>query len=64
MHHRLLSAGKSTGQTVLIVYLWTATVAFPVTVLAFAPWWIAVLTALFFALSSAAVMKYKKKVVA
>jgi len=64
LHHRLLSSGKSTGQTVLIVYLWTATVAFPVTVLAFAPWWIAVLTALFFALSSAAVMKYKKKVVA
>ena len=64
LHHRLLSAGKSTGQTVLIVYLWTATIAFPVTVLAFAPSWIAVLTALFFALSSAAVMKYKKKVAA
>jgi UDP-GlcNAc:undecaprenyl-phosphate GlcNAc-1-phosphate transferase len=62
LHHRLLSAGNSTGQTVLIVYLWTATIAFPVTVLAFAPWWIAVLTALFFALSSAAVMKYRKKV--
>ena len=62
LHHRLLSAGNSTGQTVLIVYLWTATIAFPVTVLAFAPWWIAVLTALFFAFSSAAVMKYRKKV--
>jgi UDP-GlcNAc:undecaprenyl-phosphate GlcNAc-1-phosphate transferase len=62
LHHRLLSAGNSTGQTVLIVYLWTATIAFPVTVLAFAPWWIAVLTALFFALLSAAVMKYRKKV--
>ncbi len=64
LHHRLLSAGNSTGQTVLIVYLWTATSAFPVTVLAFAPWWIAVLTALFFALLSAVVMKYRKKVVA
>jgi UDP-GlcNAc:undecaprenyl-phosphate GlcNAc-1-phosphate transferase len=64
LHHRLLSAGNSTGQTVLIVYLWTATIAFPVTVLAFAPWWIAVLTALFFALLSAFVMKYRKKVVA
>jgi UDP-GlcNAc:undecaprenyl-phosphate GlcNAc-1-phosphate transferase len=64
LHHRLLSAGKSTGQTILIVYLWTATIAFPVTVLAFAPWWIAVLTALFLALSSAGVMKYKKKVAA
>jgi UDP-GlcNAc:undecaprenyl-phosphate GlcNAc-1-phosphate transferase len=42
--------------------MWTATIAFPVTVLAFAPWWIAVLTALFFALSSAAVMKHKKRV--
>jgi len=64
LHHRLLSAGNTTGQTVLIVYLWTATIAFPVTVLAFAPWWIAVLTALFFALLSAVVMKYRKKVVA
>jgi UDP-GlcNAc:undecaprenyl-phosphate GlcNAc-1-phosphate transferase len=64
LHHRLLSAGNSTGQTILILYLWTATIAFPVTVLAFAPWWVAVLTALFFAVSSAAVMKYKKKVAA
>jgi UDP-GlcNAc:undecaprenyl-phosphate GlcNAc-1-phosphate transferase len=62
LHHRLLSAGNSTGQTILILYMWTATIAFPVTVLAFAPWWIAVLTALFFALSSAAVMKHKKRV--
>jgi UDP-GlcNAc:undecaprenyl-phosphate GlcNAc-1-phosphate transferase len=62
LHHRLLTAGNSTGQTILIVYLWTATIAFPVTVLAFAPWWIAVLTALFFAGASALVMKYKKKV--
>jgi UDP-GlcNAc:undecaprenyl-phosphate GlcNAc-1-phosphate transferase len=64
LHHRLLSAGNSTGQTILILYLWTATIAFPVTVLAFAPWWVAVLTALFFAVLSAAVMKYKKKVAA
>jgi UDP-GlcNAc:undecaprenyl-phosphate GlcNAc-1-phosphate transferase len=64
LHHRLLNAGNSTGQTILILYLWTATIAFPVTVLAFAPWWVAVLTALFFAVSSAAVMKYKKKVTA
>lgn len=64
LHHRLLNAGNTTSQTVLIVYLWTATIAFPVTVLAFAPWWIAVLTALFFALLSAVVMKYRKKVTA
>jgi UDP-GlcNAc:undecaprenyl-phosphate GlcNAc-1-phosphate transferase len=44
------------------VYLWTATIAFPVTVLAFAPWWVAALTALFLAVSSGAVMKYRKKV--
>jgi UDP-GlcNAc:undecaprenyl-phosphate/decaprenyl-phosphate GlcNAc-1-phosphate transferase len=62
LHHRLLTAGNSTGQTILIVYLWTATIAFPVTVLAFAPWWIAVLTALFFAGASVLVMKYRKKV--
>jgi UDP-GlcNAc:undecaprenyl-phosphate GlcNAc-1-phosphate transferase len=62
LHHRLLTAGNSTGQTILIVYLWTATIAFPVTVLAFAPWWIAVLTALFFAGASILVMKYRKKV--
>ena len=62
LHHRLLTAGNSTGQTILIVYLWTATIAFPVTVLAFAPWWIAVLTALFFAGASFLVMKYRKKV--
>jgi len=64
LHHRLMKAGNSTGQTVLIVYLWTATIAFPVTVLAFAPWWVATLTALFLATASAVVMKYRKKVMA
>jgi UDP-GlcNAc:undecaprenyl-phosphate GlcNAc-1-phosphate transferase len=62
LHHRLLKAGNTTGQTVLILYLWTATIAFPVTVLAFAPWYVAVLTALFFALLSATAMKHKNKV--
>ena len=61
LHHRLLSAGNSTNKTALILYLWTATIAFPVTVLAFAPWWIAALTALVLSLSSAIVMKYEKK---
>ena len=46
LHHRLLSAGNSQLKTALILYLWTATIAFPVTVLAFAPWWIALITAL------------------
>ena len=62
LHHRLLKAGNSTGQTVLILYLWTATIAFPVTVLAFAPWFVALLTAFFFASLSAIAMKHKKKV--
>lgn len=48
LHHRLLSAGNSHIKTASILYLWTATIAFPVTVLAFAPWWVA--------LSSAAVL--------
>ena len=58
LHHRLLSAGNSTNQTALILYLWTATIAFPVTVLAFAPWWIAATTAGVLAGASVAVMKF------
>jgi UDP-GlcNAc:undecaprenyl-phosphate GlcNAc-1-phosphate transferase len=46
LHHRLLSAGNSQLKTAFILYLWTATIAFPVTVLAFAPWWVALVTAL------------------
>ena len=46
LHHRLLSAGNSQLKTAVILYLWTATIAFPVTVLAFAPWWVALITAL------------------
>jgi len=61
LHHRLLSAGNTTGQTVVILYLWTATIAFPVTVLAFAPWYVASLTALFFASISVLAMKQKKR---
>ena len=46
LHHRLLSAGNSQLKTAFILYLWTATIAFPVTVLAFAPRWTAAATAL------------------
>jgi UDP-GlcNAc:undecaprenyl-phosphate GlcNAc-1-phosphate transferase len=46
LHHRLIRAGNSQQRTVVIMYFITATVAFPVTVLAFAQWWVAVLTAL------------------
>jgi UDP-GlcNAc:undecaprenyl-phosphate GlcNAc-1-phosphate transferase len=44
------------------LYLWTATIAFPVTVLAFAPWWVALITVLVLVGASVAVMKSKKKV--
>lgn len=46
LHHRLMSAGNSQLKSSLILYMWTATIAFPVTVLAFARWWIALLTSL------------------
>jgi UDP-GlcNAc:undecaprenyl-phosphate GlcNAc-1-phosphate transferase len=62
LHHRLLSAGNSTNRTALILYLWTATIAFPVTVLAFAPWWVALVTVAVLAAASIATMKMGKKV--
>lgn len=46
LHHRLLKAGNSQLRSALILYLATAAIAFPVTILAFAPWWIALLSAL------------------
>ena len=61
LHHRLLSAGNSTNKTALILYLWTATIAFPVTVLAFAPWWVALITVSIFVGTSVFVMKSGKK---
>jgi len=64
LHHRLLSAGNSTNRTAVILYLWTATIAFPVTVLAFAPWWVALITVLVLVGISSVVMKSKKKVAA
>ena len=61
LHHRLLSAGNSTNKTALILYLWTATIAFPVTVLAFAPWWVALITVIVLLGTSIFVMKSGKK---
>ena len=40
-----MCAGNTQIRTAAIMYLWTATVAFPVTVSAFAPLWIAVIFA-------------------
>ncbi len=64
LHHRLLSAGNSTNKTAVILYLWTATIAFPVTVLAFAPWWVALITVVVLIGASLGVMKIKNKVAA
>jgi UDP-GlcNAc:undecaprenyl-phosphate GlcNAc-1-phosphate transferase len=52
LHHRLLVAGNSQQRTAIIMYFWTATVAIPVTVLAFWPWWAALITAVVLAISS------------
>jgi len=41
--------------------MWTATIAFPVTVLAFAKWWVAFLSALFL-ISITLLMSHKRKV--
>ena len=41
MHHRILRAGNTHLRTTLIMYLWTATIAFPVVVSAFEPLWVA-----------------------
>ena len=62
LHHRLLSAGNSQVKTAIILYLWTATIAFPVTVLAFAPWWIALLSAIVLIVITRAVSKIGNKV--
>jgi UDP-GlcNAc:undecaprenyl-phosphate GlcNAc-1-phosphate transferase len=60
LHHRLLSAGNSTNKTALILYLSTATIAFPVTVLAFAPWWVATITAVVLAAATLSLLSFKK----
>lgn len=62
LHHRLLSAGNSQLKTASILYLWTAMIAFPVTVLAFAPLWVALITAVLLLLITLVVSKIGKKV--
>ncbi len=52
LHHRLLGAGNSHQRAAVIMYFWTATLAIPVTVLAFWPWWAALITAVVLAGSS------------
>ncbi|CAB4662690.1 unannotated protein [freshwater metagenome] len=62
LHHRLLASGNSQLRTAFILYMSTAAIAFPVTILAFKPWWIALVTAL--ALIGATVIISKKGKVA
>lgn len=60
LHHKLFQAGNSQLRTTIIMYLWTAAIAFPVTTWAFAPLWVAVLVGLLFGGGSVLVMKRKK----
>ena len=39
LHHRIMRKGNTQVRTAGIMYLWTATIAFPVSVAAFAPLW-------------------------
>ncbi|CAB4588245.1 unannotated protein [freshwater metagenome] len=57
LHHRLLTAGNSHQRTVLIMYLWTATIAVPVTVAAFMSLWIAGAVAVFLLLVTLSVSR-------
>lgn len=45
LHHRIMRAGNSQMRTAAILYLWTATIAFPVVVSAFAPLWASAIVA-------------------
>jgi UDP-GlcNAc:undecaprenyl-phosphate GlcNAc-1-phosphate transferase len=61
LHHRLLAAGNSHVRTAVIMYLWTATLAFPITISAFAPVWVALLTAAALATITIVVTRSGKK---
>lgn len=59
LHHKLFKAGNSKLRTVIIMYLWTAAIAFPVATWAFAPLWAAILVAVIFGGGSVLLMKRK-----
>jgi UDP-GlcNAc:undecaprenyl-phosphate GlcNAc-1-phosphate transferase len=46
IHHRIMRSGNTQARTAIIMYLWTATIAFPLTVSAFSNLWIALGVAL------------------
>ena len=60
LHHKLFKAGNSQLRTAIIMYLWTAAIAFPVTVWAFAPLWIALIVGAVFGGTSILLMKKKR----
>ncbi len=62
LHHKLFRAGNSQLRTTIIMYLWTAAIAFPVTTWAFAPWWAALLVGLTF--GGASMLATKRRLVA
>jgi UDP-GlcNAc:undecaprenyl-phosphate GlcNAc-1-phosphate transferase len=41
LHHRIMRSGNTQARTALIMYFWTATIAFPVSISAFTPLWVA-----------------------
>ena len=41
IHHRIMRSGNTQSRTALIMYFWTATIAFPVSISAFTPLWVA-----------------------
>jgi UDP-GlcNAc:undecaprenyl-phosphate GlcNAc-1-phosphate transferase len=41
IHHRIMRSGNSQARTAFIMYLWTATISFPVSISAFTPLWVA-----------------------
>lgn len=61
LHHKLFRAGNSQLRTTIIMYLWTAAIAFPVTTWAFAPWWAALLVGLIFGGTSLLISRRNKK---
>jgi UDP-GlcNAc:undecaprenyl-phosphate GlcNAc-1-phosphate transferase len=64
LHHRLMSAGKTQQRTAVIMYLATATIAFPVTIAAFEPIWVAALSAVVLLAITISVFRFKFEKVA
>jgi UDP-GlcNAc:undecaprenyl-phosphate GlcNAc-1-phosphate transferase len=58
IHHRIMRSGNSQARTALIMYLWTATIAFPVSISAFTPLWVA---GILFGVMLAFTMTFQKK---